>query len=193
VNEELVDIPFWPFKKKKRLLSRERFLQSRPVINPAIKTEESEDGAVVLVIPVERSGVPNVVSKTLSIPEQKKVQLDEVGSKVWRKIDGKASMSDLSKWMEDEFKISQREAEISLNTYFQKLTERGLVGMIVPLPKPGTQEAVEEAAELKKRSKELQELQHKGKITEEELKEAQRQIDNSLEAIGESDTKKESA
>ena len=189
----MVDIPFWPFKKKKRLLSRERFLLSRPVINPMIKTEESEDGAVVLVIPVQRSGIPNVLSKSLSIPEQKKVQLDEVGSKVWKKIDGKATMSDLSKWMESEFKISQREAEISLNTYFQKLTEKGLVGMIVPLPKPGTQEAVEEATELRKRSKELQELHRKGKITEEELKEAQRQIDNTLETIGESDAKKQSA
>ena len=187
----MVDLPFWPFKKKKkRLLSRERFLSSRPVLNPAIKTEESEDGMVILVIPVERSGLPNVVSKSLSIPEKKKVQLDEVGSKVWRKIDGNISMSELSKWMESEFKISQREAEVSLNTYFQKLTEKGLAGMIVPNPKPGTQEAVEEAAELKKRSKELQELHHKGKITEEELKEAQQQIDNTLEIIGESDTKK---
>jgi hypothetical protein len=186
----LVDIPFWPFKKKKRLLSRERFLLARPVINPAIKTEDSEDGTVILVIPVERSGLPNVVSKSLSIPERKKVQLDEVGSKVWRKIDGNISMSDLSKWMEGEFKISQREAEVSLNTYFQKLTDKGVAGMIVPPPKPNTQEAVEEAVELRKRSKELQELHRKGKITEEELKEAQQQIDSALEAIGESGTKK---
>jgi len=52
---------------------------------------------------------------------------------------------------------------------------------------------VEEATELRKRSKELQELHRKGKITEEELKEAQRQIDNTLETIGESDAKKQSA
>jgi hypothetical protein len=187
----LVDIPFWPFKKKKkRSLSRERFLLSRAVINPVIKTEESEDGTIILVIPVSRSGLPNLVSKSLSIPEKKKVQLDEVGSKVWRKIDGNTSMSDLSKWMESEFKISQREAEVSLSTYFQSLTEKNIAGMIVPPPKPGTQEAVEEAAELRKRSKELQELHRKGKITEEELKEAQQQIDSTLEIMGESDKEK---
>jgi len=189
----MVDLPFWPFKKKKKSLSRGRFLLSRPVTNPTIKTEESQDGMITLVIPVDRSGLPNLVSKSLSIPEQKKIQLDEVGSKVWRKIDGNTSISDLSRWMESEFKISQREAEVSLSTYFQKLTEKGLVGMIIPPPKPGTKEAAEEAAELRKRSKEFQELHRKGQITEEQLKEAQQQIDNTLEAIGESDTKKGSA
>lgn len=189
----MVDLPFWPFKKKKKSLSRERFLASRPVVNPTIKTEGSKDGVITLLIPIDRSGLPVLVSKSLAIPEQKKIQLDEVGSKVWMKIDGNASMSDLSKWMESEFKISQREAEVSLGVYFDKLSEKGLVGLIVPPPRPGTQEAIEEAAELRKRLKEVQELHRKGKLTDEQLKEAQQGINNRLKLVEEQDVKKESA
>jgi len=189
----MVNIPFWPFKKKKKVLSRERFLSSRPVPNPLVKQEESEAGIITLLVPIDRKGLPAVLSKSMSIPDYKKIQLDEVGSKVWRKIGGNVSMLDLGKWMEEEFKLSQREAELSLGAYFDKLSERGLVGLMIPPPRPGTPEAKEEAEELRKRAKELQGLHRKGKLTDEELKEAQGEIEKRLEMIGESNREGRSA
>jgi hypothetical protein len=189
----MVNIPFWPFKKKKKPLSRERFLGSRPVLNPTVKTEESEEGVITLVVPVDRSGLPMLFGKGLSLPKERKIQLDEIGTKVWKKIDGSMTMAELSKWMADEFKVTQREAEVSLGIYLDKLIEKGLVGVIVPPPKPGTPEAAEEAKELRRRSKELEDSHRKGKITEQQLKEAQQQIAKMLEEMGEQGAKASSA
>jgi len=181
----MIDIPFWPFKKKKKSLSRERFLGARPILNPAIKVEESDAGVITLVVPVGKSNLPVLVTKSLSIPNEKKIQLDETGTKVWRRIDGKTTMAELSRWMADEFKITQREAEVSLGIYLDKLIEKRLVGVVLPPPKPGTPEAAEEAKELRQRSKKLEELCRKGKITEEQLREAQQEIAKALEQMGE--------
>lgn len=181
----MVDIPFWPFKKKKKALSRERFLGARPIVNPAIKVEESEGEAITLVVPLGKSKLPPLLTKSASIPKEKKIQLDETGTKVWRRIDGKTTMAELSKWMVDEFKIAPREAEVSLGIYLDKLIEKGLVGVVVPPPKPGTPEAAEEAKELRQRSKKLEELRRRGKLTEEQFKEAQQEIAKALEQMGE--------
>jgi len=190
----MVDIPFWPFKKKKkRMLSRDRFLESRPLVNPMIKIEETEPGIVTLLVPIDRKGIPAILSKSVTIPDHKKIQLDEIGSKVWGKMDGKASMSDISRWMVEEFKITPREAELSLSAFFDKLSSKGLVGLMVPPPKPGTEEAKEEAKELRARYKEIQELHRKGKMTSEQLVEAEHDIEERLKIMGEPAASGESA
>jgi len=181
----MVNIPFWPFKKKKKSLSRERFLGARPVLNPAIKVEESDGGAITLIVPVSKSNLPMLLTRSLSLPNERKIQLDETGTRVWRKIDGKTTMAELSKWMADEFKITQREAEVSLGIYLDKLIEKGLVGVSVPPPKPGSPEAAEEAKELRRRSKQLEDLRRKDKISEEQFREAQQEIAKMLEQMGE--------
>lgn len=158
----------WPFKKKEKKISRERFLGSVPVKNPVIKWEEANDGTITLIIPRNPSSLPSFLQKQLSLPQEKKVKLDEIGSKVWLKIDGKTNMQEFIEWFSNEYKVSLREAEVSLNMFFSELSKRGFIAMLVPLPKPGTPEAKDEINELREQLKSLEKDFKKKKIPEDQ-------------------------
>jgi len=176
----------WPFKKKKKkVISRDRFLQSRAVHNPALKWEESDDGVITLMIPRSKSGISSFLGRSLSLPEYKQVKLDEIGSKVWKKMDGKTDARALVDWMNQEFKMSPREAEMALGIYLEKLSDRGYIVLMVPLPEPGTQEAKEEAIELRKQLKDLENDFKRGRVKQEDYSSIKQEMEKRLELMGE--------
>lgn len=175
----------WPFKKKKKILSRERFLSSRPLRNPAIGWERSDDGTITLKIPRAKGGIVDLFAKSLTLPDYKQVKLDEVGSEVWQRLDGEMEVSQLIRWMNEQFKMNPREAEVSLGIYLEKLSERGYIVMLVPPPKPGTPEAVEEAKEMRGRLKDLEKQFKARKIGEEQYFKIKEEIERRLKMIEE--------
>ena len=175
----------WPFKKKKKVISRERFLQSRPLVNPALRWDEAEDGVITLSIPRSKRGLLDIFSKQMSLPEYKQVKLDEIGSKVWKKIDGKMSVREFIEWMYQEFKMNPREAEVSLGVYLERLSERGFILLLVPPAKPGTQEAKDEGVELRKRLKDLERDSKNQKISQQQYDSIKQEIKRRLELMGE--------
>lgn len=170
----------WPFKKKEKTISRERFLDSIPIRNPVIKWEISEDGTVTLIIPRNPDTVSGFVQKMLTLPNEKKVKLDEIGSKVWLKTDGKLNMQDLIKWFSEEFRIAQREAEVSLSLFFKELSKRGFLTLLVPLPKPGTPEAKEEIEELRSQLKNIEKEFKKKRLSEEQFNQIKKSIEEKI-------------
>ncbi|MEM2960551.1 MAG: PqqD family protein [Candidatus Bathyarchaeia archaeon] len=151
------------FKKKKvePSISPERLAKSVPVVNPILKCEEDDKGLITIVVPVSKSGW---LGKVVDIPESKKVKLDEIGSKVWKRFDGKTDVGAITEWMKKEFMITQREAEISLSLFIKKLMEKRFIALLVPPPKPGTQEALAEIERLKKELKELEKAYKSKKV-----------------------------
>jgi|YelNatPaOPRAMG01_1025707.scaffolds.fasta_scaffold47024_3 hypothetical protein len=154
------------FRKKKAepSISPERFAKSVPVVNPILKFEEDSNGLITIVVPLSKS---SWLGKVVDTPESKKVKLDEIGSKVWKRFDGKTDISAITEWMKKEFMITQREAEISLSLFIRKLMEKRFIALLVPPPKPGTQEALSEIDRLKRELKELEKAYRKKKIDDE--------------------------
>lgn len=154
-------------KKAEPSISPERFLKSIPVVNPVLKCEEDSNGLITLVVPVPKSGW---VKKVIEVPESKKVKLDEIGSKVWKRFDGKTDVDTIIEWMKKEFFITQREAEISLFLFIRKLMEKRFIALLVPSPKPGTKEALAEIERLRIELKELEKAHKKKQVDDETYK-----------------------
>ena len=121
-------------KKKKESgpsISRKEFLKIKPVRNPYLKWEKDKKGEIILLIPLnkEKQGFIGKIAKT---PKEKKIELDKIGSIVWELCDGKRTVKDITEILRERYKLLLSEAEISLNTYFNSLSKRGLMGFVLP-------------------------------------------------------------
>jgi hypothetical protein len=59
----------------------------------------------------------------------KKIQLDALGSEVWRLIDNDRSVQDIVDHFAEAHRLSSREAEVAVTHFFRSLGRRGLIGL----------------------------------------------------------------
>ncbi|KYH42791.1 MAG: hypothetical protein AYL33_000680 [Candidatus Bathyarchaeota archaeon B63] len=125
-------------------ISRSEFLKLRPLRNPIIKWEKNEKGEIKISIPMKKTGEEEkgqkrrrtrrkgFFSRILPTPEERRIQLDVIGSTVWELCDGKRTTKEIIDFLCQKYKFLAREAEISLETYLNSLVKRGLIAFIVP-------------------------------------------------------------
>jgi hypothetical protein len=124
------------FPRKKRRpasLSRQEALQCIPVQNSsAIHSTELESGEIRLEYPLPISPFFRSIYKRFQnnadLPT-KKLQLDEMGSAVWMRINGEDSAQTIVSYFADHYGITLHEAEISVTTFLAELGKRGLIAM----------------------------------------------------------------
>jgi hypothetical protein len=163
-------------KEKPPKISPERLYHSIPVINPELKHEEDENGIVRILIPV-RSGSQTV--RTV------KIRLDAIGSRIWKRIDGKTSISEIAQWMKREFMVTEKEAEASLSLFIRNLVDKKLVALILPPPRPGTPEVQEEIERIRFEIKELEKAYKKRKVDEETYREIRGKYEEAIRELEE--------
>jgi hypothetical protein len=112
-------------------------LKSRPARNEAVSWETDISGDVVLFVPRADHWRVKLLSKVVYVPKQRKIVLDEIGSGVWEMCDGKTSVAKMIAHVEETYKVSRREAEISLLHYLKTLGEKGLVGFLLEKKRRG--------------------------------------------------------
>lgn len=114
-------------------VSRERALACVPVRNPEIREQNNEQGELCLTYQVRiRPWFQGVVQKITGKSEdiiERKLQLDGLGSSVWKKIDGQRTVLEIIADFRALHKLNQREAEISVTTFLKELGKRGLIVM----------------------------------------------------------------
>ena len=115
-------------KAKEIQVSRQEFLNTKPLRNPSLKCERKENGKVTVFISYKKSRFASIFSK---IPKEKKVVLDKVGSHVWNLCDGNHTVEQIAESIHQEYKLTMEEAEAALRTYFNQLSEREIVGFIL--------------------------------------------------------------
>ncbi len=71
----------------------------------------------LIVVPV-RAGVANLEAI---------FTMNGVGSAIWRRIDGQASVADLARALSAEFDVSEAEAVADVSAFVDQLAARGLV------------------------------------------------------------------
>ncbi len=106
-------------------LERNEFLKSKPFRNPALRWEEKEGRVRILLPPLERK--KKIIRRLLGIPEKKAFYLDEVGSEVWKRCDGKSQVLDIVRFLKERYNLSRKEAEVSTLEYIVRLWRRGLI------------------------------------------------------------------
>ncbi len=114
--------------RKRKRLTREESLNARPVRNPEVEWTE-RDGEVLLRVPLPKGKWMPILKSVSGAPQrERKVQLDELGSYVWARCDGERTVLSICEALCDDYKLSYREALVSLTTYLRQLGKRGLVG-----------------------------------------------------------------
>ena len=114
-------------------MTRKQALACTPVRNNVISWEEDSSGHVeieyVLVLkPLFYSIFKRFTSESAAQP-RRKIQLDELGSSVWKMIDGRRSTSEIIIAFSAQQQISIQEAEQSVTAFFRELGKRGLIGL----------------------------------------------------------------
>ena len=110
--------------RKKTVIS-ENYLERVPV-RADIKWSKDDEGKVTLEI--ENKGFFNLVAQKLfKKPKISYVHLDETGSFVWPVIDGKLSIIEIGKLVEEEFGEKANPLYERLATYFRILDSYGFI------------------------------------------------------------------
>jgi len=103
-----------------------RWLRTKPVRSPAIQWQE-EDGVVVIRDLRRASGLRGYLIGFLKLPAEKTVELDELGSFVWIRCDGRTTVRQIAMAIKERFCITQAEAEASLQAFLTTLARRGYI------------------------------------------------------------------
>ena len=124
---------FFPRKKSRPSLSRQEALQCVPVRNSSIIiSTTTESGDIRLEYPLPISSLFRSIHKRFqnntALPT-KKLQLDEMGTAVWMRINGEDSAQTIVSYFADHYGITLHEAEISVTTFLAELGKRGLIAM----------------------------------------------------------------
>lgn len=137
-----------PLLARKPALPREQSLALKPIRNPAVKWERTlgkenreedeekegeEDGGagqVVLRVPLKTGGLSRLMTRWLSMPGSKTIELDEFGGAVWEMCDGRHTVEQFISHTCKTYQLNRRQAEVSVLAFMRMLMERRLIGFL---------------------------------------------------------------
>ena len=120
------------FRRKRAAgITREQALAARPLRNPELETERTDDGEVSVKLPRRKVWWLNLLAKFGSIPEYRTIALDRVGTSVWELCDGEHTVKELIGTLAERHQLARKEAELSMVTYLRELAERGIIVLVV--------------------------------------------------------------
>jgi hypothetical protein len=114
-------------------ISRAEALDRIPVKNRQVTENRLENGEVLIHYPVTMrpffAGLAKRFGGQEAQIQEKKLQLDELGTLVWNLMDGERSVRQVVKMFAETHQLETREAEVSVTQFIRELGRRGLIGM----------------------------------------------------------------
>jgi hypothetical protein len=136
VPEEAAPAPALVEKGQPPRSPRDRSLAARIRRSGEVQWQVNERDRVMLQYEHVRPLSLKVLRALASLPtqsrQQKKVELDLIGSMIWQACDGQTRVRDIVEQVRRQFKITYREAEISVTEYVKTLGGRGLILLEMP-------------------------------------------------------------
>ena len=115
-------------------ITREQALLFKPVKNVQVTETRLENGTIMLSYPVRTSPwVASLIRRFSKAPQKpiiKKVQLDVLGSAVWKLMDGRRSVKGIVTEFADQYQLHPKEAEVSVAQFLRMLGKRGMIGLV---------------------------------------------------------------
>jgi hypothetical protein len=113
-------------------LSHEQLLAAVPAPNAALRSEPRGD-AIRLWVPVQRRWwLQKPLGWFLPLRREKGIELDRVGSEVWRACDGRRSVEQIVEGFAGRHQLGFHAARLPVVQFLQSLVERNLIALIVP-------------------------------------------------------------
>ena len=113
-------------------VNRQEALRCVPLVNSSVWSGELESGEIPLEFPLQMKPLFHSIFRrfgnSLEIPT-KKLQLDEMGSCVWKKINGENTVQDIIISFALQYSITRQEAEKSVTTFLADLGRRGIIAL----------------------------------------------------------------
>ena len=117
--------------KRQPRISKQRALDSYPIRNQAVEWTSKGD-ETVLVLRRREDRVGRLLDLFFVVPKERKLQLDPVGSYVWRQCDGRHTVQQLIDDLARKYKLNRKEAEVSLTEFLRQLGRKKLIAIAVP-------------------------------------------------------------
>ena len=118
--------------KKRPDVDRTQVMKSYPVRNQLITWEIDDKGEASLVVPQKDKLWIRLASKLFMLPNKRVIVLDSIGTYVWQMCDGKHTISQIVKGVQNQYQLTRKEAETSLFTFMQQLGKRNFIGFAIP-------------------------------------------------------------
>lgn len=119
-------------KKGPSALSRQEALKCVPVINTSVSFSALDSGEILLEYPLRLKpfflSVFRRFQHSYQIPT-KRLQLDEMGSRVWKDIDGENNVQSIIRNFAAGYNITLHEAEKSITAFLADLGRRGIIAL----------------------------------------------------------------
>lgn len=123
------------FKKKPAapVISRTEALSMVPVKNGEVREKDVPGGLVELAYPLAVKPWFGRMAEKVGLwdkrPMVKRLELDEMGTFVWRQIDGKQSVRSIAQAFAAHYEVQAREAELSVTAFIKNIGQRGIIGL----------------------------------------------------------------
>lgn len=122
--------------KPKAPLSRIQSLACIPKQNEEIQWQQLDNGEILFTyaVPLGRLflSLHRRFSKNEAAVPTKKLQLDQMGSFVWKEIDGKKTVKEIIGIFAHSHKVTSHEAETAVAPFLRSLGQRGFIGLYGP-------------------------------------------------------------
>lgn len=105
-------------------------LKAVPYINRATKVTETAGGGVLASVPLKAAKRFAWLRWLLPISEERRVQLDELGSRTLKLCDGVRSVEQITERFAKDNKLTFREAQLSVAPFIRTLSERGIIAVV---------------------------------------------------------------
>ena len=131
------------FRRRMRL-TRRQSLASVPVPNTACTVTRDDSGLATITIPLRRTRAMSAIALLLWLPKGKRervVELDTVGSYVHGLCDGRRTIQQIVDIFAERYKLTRKEATLSITAYLEQLARRGIVALMVPKSVPSAADA----------------------------------------------------
>lgn len=123
------------FKKRKPqpVIPRSEALKMVPVRNAEVDETLQDDGLIRLSYPLAVKPWFGELAEKVGMwdkrPMIKHLELDEMGTFVWRLIDGHHSVRAIADQFAAHYQIQPREAELSVTAFIKNIGQRGIIGL----------------------------------------------------------------
>jgi len=113
-------------------------LDAVPVANTSVRSVDHGD-RVTLYVPLRSSWWNSgLMAWVLPMRKERGVELDKIGTAVWRQCDGTATLEQIIDRFAQEHRLRFNEARLAVTQFVRSMTQRNLVAMVVRKPQENT-------------------------------------------------------
>jgi len=113
-------------------VNKNEFYRLKPIISPFVEQKKRTEDSLLLKLNISELKKRSKIRRYMPTPDYKRVQLDKLGMDVFLLCDGKNRVKDIIQIFQEKYKLTQTETELSVQKFLMNLTERHLIGFLVP-------------------------------------------------------------